>query len=56
MGITVKGLDVYKAKELLKSCPKEVQQYVKCIEEQVDNQRNQIIEAIYKIKELSKNE
>jgi len=54
MSITVKALDAYKAKKVLKTCPKIVRDYVKALQSAVEGSQRTTQIAIAKIKEQSK--
>ena len=61
MSIQVKSIDEFQMKELMKQCPKEIQQYVKALKSFIDNsgnlrdkQTSKIVEQAKKIKELEK--
>lgn len=54
MDITVKSIDKAKVKEALKGCPTIVRGYVRALENSLENQKRVTIQAITKIKELTK--
>ncbi len=55
MSIQVKSLDVHKAKDEVKKCPKIVRDYVKALERSLENNQALVSKCIGKIRELSKN-
>jgi|694.fasta_scaffold116882_3 hypothetical protein len=60
MSITVKSIDEFQMKKLLKDCPKEIQQYVKALKSFIDNSANlrdkQTRKIIEQAKEISRYE
>ena len=52
--MNVHTIDVQYAKQLLKDCPKPVQEYVRALESSLDRQKDLTNTAIKKIRELSK--
>lgn len=54
MSVEVKCFDDKKAKEVLKTCPKVVRDYVRLLEEALKRQQELTAKAITKIRELSK--
>ena len=51
MSVQVKSLDEHKAKEVLKTCPKIIKDYVKALKSAIEGSQNTTNKAISKIKE-----
>ena len=54
MSIQVKALDEYKAKEVLKTCPKIIRDYVKALKSAIESSQQTTNKAITKIREQTK--
>jgi len=52
--VTVNSVDIQQVKKLLKDCPKDVQQYVKALENLSESNGELIKKCVSKIRELSK--
>ena len=49
MSVVVKSIDLYQVKEQLKKCPKEVQDYVRALENVYEINKNTLNKAIKKL-------
>jgi len=54
MSIQVKALNEYKAKEVLKTCPKIIRDYVKALKSSIESNQQTTSKAITKIREQTK--
>jgi intergrase/recombinase len=54
MSIQVRALNEYKAKEVLKTCPKIIRDYVKALKSSIESSQQTTSKAITKIREQTK--
>jgi len=54
MSIQVKALNEYRAKEVLKTCPKIIRDYVKALKSAIESSQQTTSKAITKIREQTK--